>query len=922
MDTVTFLERLSEQIKQDYSKRMDNLVVVLPNKRAKIFLLECLKKHYTDSVFAPEIISIEELIQDISGIRSIDSIELLFEFYLVYADIEKQQKEDFDHFANWAKTLLQDFNEIDRYLLKPSYVFSYLKNIEDIKHWAVDLEKRTPLISKYLEFWDKMPVYYQKLYNRLLEKKIGYQGLIYREAVRNADNYLKSNNKQFYFAGFNALNAAEEVIIEHILLENRGKVFWDLDRTFLEDTSHDAGLFLRRIKRNWKFYQNNPFEWIVDEFSKSKNIEVIQTPKSVGQAKIAGQIVESLIQKGTSLDKVAVVLGEENLLLPILHGLPKAVSSLNITMGYDGSSNPVQILLNKIFKMHLGAMRRSQKKDVMYYKEILDVLSNPILTLTLESEQVVKIINQRNLTFFNLDRFQDWLKDENYPMRELVLESWSNKNSVEILHNLLEIVLLIKKDLKQEDDNQLLTKTFLYSAYQMLVRLISYCQKYPVVNNAETLYSLFKQIMELSEVSFEGEPLQGLQIMGVLESRVLDFETIIVTSVNEGKFPAGKSQNSFIPNDVKREIGLPTFKEKDAIYSYHFYHLLQRAKNIFLLYNSQSDGMDAGEKSRFLTQLEVETMPNHRVQYLTYSADLPEKAYQAMQVTKSVALQEELRQISMGKGFSPSALSNYLRNPIEFYKQRVLGIRALDEVEESIALNTLGTIIHNALERLYTPYKKSILNKDIIALLLKQANEVVQEEFEKEYNSDKDKMGMNLLAFEVAKRNVYHFLKQELRALEQGDEIVLLELETKLSATILDSRLPYPVNIFGYVDRIERRNGVVRVIDYKTGKVIANELKLKTWEGLTKELKNDKIIQLLCYGLMYQDSLGQSDQAIEAGIYSFKNRKEGFLFFGTIKDNNTDSLIDQDTLVCFKQELVSLLVEILNPSQDFIETIS
>lgn len=920
MKTVTFLERLSAQIKQDYPLNMDDLVVVLPNKRAKIFLLECLKKHYSNSVFAPEIISIEELIQDISGIRSIDSIELLFEFYLVYCEIETQQREDFDHFANWAKTLLQDFNEVDRYLLKPSYVFSYLKNIEDIKHWAVDLESRTPLITKYLEFWDRMPIYYENLYKRLVDKKIGYQGLIYREAVANHDAYLKSNNKQFYFAGFNALNAAEEVIIQHVLLEKRGKVFWDLDLTFLNDTSHDAGLFLRRIKKNWNYYKTNDFEWIVDEFSKEKNIQVIQTPKSVGQAKIAGQIVENLLEKTTSLDKVAVVLGEENLLLPVLHGLPKSVSSLNITMGYSGNSNPVQILLHKIFKMHLGAMRRSDTQYVVYYKEILDVLSNPILTLSLQCEDIVKQINQKNLTFFTLDRFGDWLNQPNFEMRKLVFESWRNKTSVEILETLVKIVLKIKENLIEEDSNQMLTKTFLYSAYQMLTRLVSYCQKYPVVHNIETLYSLYKQIMDLSEVSFEGEPLEGLQVMGVLESRVLDFDTVIVTSVNEGKFPAGKTQNSFIPNDVKREIGLPTFKEKDAIYSYHFYHLLQRAKNIYLLYNSQSDGMDAGEKSRFLTQLEVETMENHKVEYLTYSADLPDKAYQAMDIPKSVLLQEELRAIAQGKGFSPSALSNYLRNPMEFYFQRVLGIRALDEVEESIALNTLGTIIHNALERLYLPYKGSILNKEIILKLKKQADLLVQEEFESVYNSDKDKMGMNLLAFEVAKRNVYHFLNQELTALEKGDEIVLLELETKLEYTIEDPRLPYSVNIFGYVDRIERRNGIVRVIDYKTGKVSGSDVRLRTWEGLTKDVKNDKIIQLLCYGLMYQNKLTQADQAIEAGIYSFKNRREGFLFFGIVQGKEVDQLIDQEKLNCFKDELIELLLEIINPQQDFIES--
>lgn len=921
MNTNTFLDRLSAQIKQDFPKTMDKLVVVLPNKRAKIFLLENLKDYYPNSVFAPDIISIEELIQDISGLRAVDSIELLFEFYLVYKDIEKAQAEDFDHFGNWAQTLLQDFNEIDRYLLKPDYVFSYLKNIEDLKHWALDPEKRTDFIVKYLEFWDKMPIYYKELYQRLVDKKIGYQGLIYREAVARHDQYLKTSSRQYYFAGFNALNAAEEVIIQHVLLEKRGKVFWDMDKVFLEDRSHDAGLFLRRMKRNWKYYQNHSFEWIVDEFSKEKHIDVIQTPKSVGQAKIAGQIVQSLVAQGTSLDRVAVVLGDENLLLPILHGLPEGVKSLNITMGYSGNSNPVQILLNKIFKMHLSALKRSDKSYVVYYKEILDVLSNPLLTVFMDAEPVIKEIHAKNLTFFKLERFARWLQDENSSIRGLVFQSWRDKNSVEVLETLVSIVLAIKNTLEQEDENQRLTQTFLYSAYQMLTRLISYCQSYPVVSNIQTLYALYKQVMDMSEVSFEGEPLQGLQIMGVLESRVLDFDTVIITSVNEGKFPAGKSQNSFIPYDVKREIGLPTFKEKDAIYSYHFYHLLQRAKRVYLIYNSQNDGMDSGEKSRFLTQLEVEQLATHQINYLTYSADLPEKAYQLMDIPKSDKLLKELQRISSGKGFSPSALSNYLRNPIQFYLQRVLGIRELDEVEESIALNTLGTIIHNTLEKLYEPHKGEILSIPIIENLQKNANAVVEQEFETVYNSDKEKMGKNLLAFEVAKRNVYHFLNQEVEALKNGDEIILITLEDELKYTVEDPRLPYPVNIFGFVDRIERRNGVIRVIDYKTGKVSSTDVRLHDWQGLTTELKNDKIIQLLCYGLMYQNKLAAPEN-IEAGIYSFKNRKEGFLFFGVQNSpKDIDTSIDNEKLDLFKEELVQLLLQILNPNENFLEKI-
>lgn len=920
MNSETFLAKLSAQIKLDFPQSMNDLVVVLPNKRAKIFLLEELKKQYEGRVFAPEIISIEELIQEISGLRSIDSVELLFEFYVVYRDLLLEQSEDFDHFANWANMLLQDFNEIDRYLLDPKFVFSYLKDIEDLKHWALDIDNQTDLIKKYLEFWNKMPIFYKHLYQALLNKKIGYQGLVYREAVGRHKVFLEASEKTFYFAGFNALNAAEEVIIQTVLELKKGNVFWDIDKVFMDDPYHDAGLFLRRIKKSWKYYHTHDFEWIVDEFSQAKNIKVINTPKSVGQAKIAGQIIEQIAQSGQTLDKVAVVLGEENLLLPVLHSLPIDVRSLNITMGYSGSSNPVQILLNKIFKLHLNAIRRSSGANyTVYYKEILDVLDNPILVDLLDSNEISIEINKKNLTFFSLSRFDTWLKDERYPIRSLIFTSWRDKSSIEILQCLIDIVLQIKASLDQQKEHaDRLNKTFLYAAFQMLNRLVSYCQKYNFIQGYETLYALYKQIMELAEVSFEGEPLEGLQIMGVLESRVLDFDTVIVTSVNEGKFPAGKSQNSFIPYDIKREIGLPTFKEKDAIYSFHFYHLLLRAKNVYLIYNSQTEGMDAGERSRFLTQLEIEPHVNHEVEYLTYSADMPGHVSQPLVMHKSKLLLMQLESLSTIKGFSPSALTTYLRDPMQFYMQQILKIREVEEVEESVALNTLGTIIHNALEELYTPAVKKELTVDLIKVMQQKANSVVQLEFEKQYNNDKQKMGKNLLAFEVAKSNVQRFLSQELLDLSRGDQVTILELESRLEYVLRDPRLPYDVKIFGLVDRIEQRNGKIRIIDYKTGKVEKKDLKLDQWEGLTSEYTNDKIIQLLCYALMYSQS--KVDGEFEAGIYSFKNSKEGFLFFGMKTGRGkSDDGITQQTIDLFKDELVTLLLEILNPEQDFIQ---
>lgn len=251
MTNTSFLDKIAQVLVEDYSNELSDTIVVLPNKRAKIFLIEALKKQVDGNILSPEIISIEDFIQDIAGIRTVDPIELLFEFYDVYLSVtEKANQQSFELFANWAKTLLQDFNEIDRYLLDSSYVLSYLKDIEDIKKWGIEVENKTQLLENYIEFWKLLPNYYQTLYGHLLKKRIGYQGLIYREAVGNLNHFSKSiTNKKYLFAGFNALNASEEKIIQHLIAADQAKIYWDADQTFLNDPYHDAGLFVRRFKK-------------------------------------------------------------------------------------------------------------------------------------------------------------------------------------------------------------------------------------------------------------------------------------------------------------------------------------------------------------------------------------------------------------------------------------------------------------------------------------------------------------------------------------------------------------------------------------------------------------------------------------------------------------------------------------------------
>jgi len=918
MSNPTFLHQLAKEILKNNFDNLSELVIILPNKRAKVFLLDELKKQVSTNIFAPEIISIEEFIQSIAGIRSIDSVEVLFEFYEVYLSItEKEKQEPFETFANWAKTLLQDFNEIDRYLLEPDKILKYLENIKEIEHWSVDINKRTELIDNHLIFWKKLPEYYHSLYVYLSKKGIGYQGLIYREAVENLNHFSENNTKLFVFAGFNALNQAEEKIIQHLLAQGSAKIYWDIDETLLYDTFHDAGLFQRRFKSSWSYYKTNPYEWISNQYSEEKNIQVIGTSKSIGQAKIAGDIIQKHINENNSnLQNVALVLGEENLLLPILHSLPAEIDALNITMGFTGKNNPAQLLIAKLFKLHTTSLSRNASSYVMYYKDVLDVLTNPLIEPYLKADELINTINRNNFTFITYKKLEELYPFES-ELFQLLFQKWDT-NSVTVLENLSQILLKIKANLSYDNEEEKVTNAFVYAVFKVINKMISYFSEHQKIDDIQTLHAIYKQIIDLAEVSFEGEPLNGLQIMGVLESRVLDFETVIITSVNEGKFPAGKSTNSFIPYDVKREYGLPTFKEKDAIYTYHFYHLLQRAKNIYLIYNSDSDGFDAGEKSRFITQLEVEKRPKHNLTFDFYNPNVPNIAYEPIVIEKNESVINRLKEIAE-KGFSPSSLTTYIRNPIQFYFQRVLRISEVDEVEENIAVNTLGTIIHGALEELYKPFVGRILTKTDVEGCFKKIDAEVLNQFKEVYKEGEIKKGRNLLAFEVAKRNVFNFLKMEIDLLENGDEVQIIALEQTFERILEDNRLPFPVLIKGNVDRIELRNGRIRIIDYKTGKVEKSNVTLKDWNGLTEDIKNDKIIQVLAYAFMFEKEA--KNREIEAGIISFKNLKSGFLPFNFKPEKESFDVITVEIMNDYLEQIVILLQEILSIDKAFEEKI-
>lgn len=908
MQNQIFLDIIADKLIEKYQYNFSNVIVVLPNKRAIVFLLEALKNKSNQPFFAPKILSIQTFFQEVSQLETIDNINLLFELYNTYCEIQDSKtNQTFIEFANWGKTALSDFNEIDNYLIDANSILSYLKDVERLKKWELDSEKSNKPLE-FLKFWELLPLYYQKLKSNLLEKKLGYNGLINRIASEKIISYVKENNNlEFIFAGFNALNKCEESILKYLLKENKAQVYWDSDDTILNDPYHHAGLHLRKVKSNWSYFNSHPFEFIFDNYKQEKNIQIISTSQNIGQAKIAGQILDNLSKSEIDLSKTALILGNEELLLPILNELPSSLNSLNITMGYPVILTTFHHLILNIFKLHINSLKRNEKKPVFYYKEVLTILSDPNVFTLVNDHNFERQINQNNYTFFSYKTLES-LSNKN-EIINLIFNQ--NINSTTFLSMLVQLIEKIKKSIESNvEQKDVIKLSFLYEIYQSLLKLKNYIIQNNSIESIEELFMFYKEIISFSEVSFEGKPLSGLQIMGMLESRLLDFENLIVTNVNEGFIPAGKTNNSFIPLDIKREFDLPTNKDKDALISYHFYRLISRAKNIYFIYNDDATGMNSGEKSRFLSQIEINPQKNHHISKLQYYAQIPLEQKKPFIVTKDDLILEALKNLATS-GFSPSSLNTYVRDKEQFYTQYVLQIKQFDEVEENIAANTFGTIVHNILENLYIPLVGKNINIDNIEDLFLKIDSETHKVFTEVYKKGEISKGKNMISLEVAKQYVRKYLEIEKKSLAT-DSLIILALEKKYECIITDEKLPFPIKLKGKIDRIELRNSKIRIIDFKTGKVESKSLNINSWEYLTTKITNDKKIQLMCYLLMTQNEDEFKNYEVETGIISFKKLNNGFLTLINGINKNNSPFFTQEDKENFKQELITLILEILN----------
>ncbi len=904
---VTFLQETLADIKKNHSD-LSEITFILPSKRAGGFLMHELKKEASKTQFAPRIISIEEFIEEVSNVAIIDNTELLFKSYEAYLKTTSIiEKDDFETFSTWANTLLNDFNEIDRYLVEPEPFFNYLASIKTLERWGVN-DEQTQLITNYLGFWKSLPEFYENIQALLLQENIGYQGMVYREAVANLEYYMNANGtKTHIFIGFNALNTAEQLILQELLETGNSSAYWDADNYFFQDTKHSASYFIRKYITEWNYFKNNEPKFIANNFEKPKHFQFVEVQKNVGQAKYVGELLSQLSEE--EINKTAIVLGDENLLVPLLYSLPPNLKSVNITMGVSLKNFPAVVFFELLFTIHL------RNSETLYYKNILSILNHPLGNdLLPKAHSLADDLAKNNLTHISPQELFELSRDQQNPMLKLLFEDWKNdgktavRNALQILSELQKIYI-----------NHTIDRTVLHQLTTVFSKIEALAQKYPYLKSIKTTLALFSELAASTSLDFEGDAYSGLQIMGVLETRVLDFENVIITSVNEGIFPSGKSNASFITYDLKQQFKLPLYNEKDAIYTYHFYRLLHRAERITLFYNNHSEGISTGEKSRFIRQLEIEKHSAHIIDKRILSPRVQLKPLSLKQVNKTEAVLQRLREIAE-KGFSPSALTSYIRNPLDFYFQKILKLSEFEEVEETVAANTLGTIVHDTLETFYQPLENSILSIENLLRMKELIPDEVTKQFKKTFKGGTFSKGKNLISFEVAKRYISNFIDREIADIKAGNIIKIIKIETDLTLEMPIAELNFPVKIHGKVDRVDEYNGQLRIIDYKSGLVNQGDVELVDWDELGQDYKFSKAFQILTYALMMNKEIPINNA--EAGIISFKNLGSGFLKFG-IKEKsgsrNKSQIITSETLDDFTIELKKLIMEICDSNMPFIE---
>ena len=845
-----------------------------------------LAKAFNKTIWLPTIISAEEFVEELSGLKNLEEIDLICHLYNSYCKCYGNEAEPFDSFVKWGQLILQDFNEIDRYLADPAQLYENLKDIKVIENWSLAEEKLTEHQNNYLRFMSSLGSIYRHFTEVLLKNGWSYQGLAYRQAVEKcgSSDYTQRFHK-LLFCGFNALNAAELKIFNYFLKLGAAEILWDADRYYLDNPNQEAGLFLRR---NLEIFHEKDPSFVAQNYLGEKDIEIVSVPKQLGQAQVVKQTLQQLLNKGVSLDRVAVVLANEKMLWPVLQQLPEQVRTLNITMEYPVKYSATFNFVEQIIQIQTSFYKQNRQHKTLYHKDFIWLLRQPlfkkyaeIVSPRLQLGKVIGEVSSRNLSFITNQQLNKLFNEEFETLKIFFQPVSSGKELTLLLRGTLE-KLSGYFSAHASDNHRRLEMEYLQVLIRNFNRVEELITKYPQFEGLEAYRQLFSQVVVNSTFPFIGEPLTGLQIMGVLETRTLDFEHIILVNVNEGVLPSGKSINSFIPNDLKRAFGLPLYIEKDAIYAYHFYRLLQKAKQVCIIYDSETDTFGKGEKSRFVTQLQLELKnynPHISISERVASyTSFPEKQPGEITIKKDrVNLQpilDKARSNGEYGALSPSGLISFKDCSLKFYMRYGVHLKETEEVEESAEANTFGSILHLSLENLY----KHLVGKIVRAADLKEQIDKIDETITNSFVTffESQPAGKSILQKEVIAVYVKKLLKNDIRFIEELEKekqhLTLYGLELEVSANLT---VPLPegsqtIFIKGKIDRIDLSNGNYRIIDYKSSVKDTDKFIFTDFDSLFHDKNYDKQLQLLIYAwLLYKNNLCEPWQ-LQPAIVPFK----------------------------------------------------
>lgn len=933
---IPFTDRVANLI-LERELPLQHLTVIVPSERMIGYLQRSLFEADGQPKIAPKIVTIDRWIQDLADKPVMDKTRLLFQLYEIFRkDPVEYEANTFDAFMSWGQLLLSDFDEIDRYLVPPKQLFKNLRDIREIENWSFNQEELSPGQLKFMAFWDKLGPYYNALSEQLDKDGQTTKGKAYRDLAENIDLVFRKDKKaQFVFAGFNALSVAELNIMKQLYVMGRAQICMDSDTFYLHDEFHEAGSFQRVLAET---LQVKSLPFVADELrSKTAEVQIVECAQTTGQAKVVGTWLSEL--SAAELNETLVLLADEQLIVSLIQHLPASIGKANITLGLPLRATSLRLWVDLLFRIQEQYLRRKSKS--VYYKEVSQYFHHPFIQGLVTQEEMRTIarleasIVDKNRLFLSRDELE--LSERLSELNRLVFEPWGN--------DWQQAMVVIRKINAVLDDllktKNLLEKAVLRSFDHALTGLQNCIAGGIPEMQLGTFRNVFNQHWSKESMSYFGNPMEGLQIMGLLETRGLDFKRIIVMGLNEGTMPPTNPIQTLIPMDLRRFFRLPTPREKQGLFAHHFYRLLHCAEDVRITYAAAQEGMGAQEPSRFIQQMELEwavTNPNLHLHKRYYTLGNKELIIDH-EVVKTQVVIQRLDDL-LKEGITFSKLNAFLDCPLNFYYRYVLRIGEESKVEESIESNTLGTILHEVLEELLMPFSRANpayvengitprpVTQDDWKKMQDAAPLHVDKSFQQHFSEDPSvyASGTNHITYVVAQEIIRKVLQREIAVCEEQPQrqlqIEALEYSIEVQTAFELNGSKRETRIQGILDRIDFENGRFRVIDYKSGGVGADAVSVNIGksadapvEAILKKIRNrgtkHHVLQLLIYCYLFRHAYKRPLD--EVGIFSFINTSESpFLldFKGDISLEEATGLVEEvihailrdiyDTNVSFK----------------------